>query len=420
MTRKGVWGLQQVRDKQLQSLWEQSYTIWAMGQGNKGEILNNLNGDNASRSSPTQLGGTLANGWATVESGSYGSFFATRENGELWVCGANNQGQLGLNQQGTGDSGSTYRSSPAQVPGTTWDYVKCRMESTIGVKTDGTLWSWGEMQNGSLGQNQSWAAGPQTGVRGFSSPTQIGTDTTWTNNFDCGANVGAIKTDGTLWVWGSNGGGRLGLSQPAGPGQRSSPAQLPGTTWSYFVNGASTNGAIKTDGTLWLWGNNEVGSLGLNNKTDYSSPKQVGTDTTWSDLAMSSSSGEAAVAAVKTDGTMWTWGGNEQGELGQNDKTDYSSPRQIGTGTDWKHVWGDGPEGGRKFWATKTDGTIWNWGNGGYGSLDHNVASSDSHQFSSPTQMGDETVYDGLNKRQVSTNDRHSYIMKPALTPSQL
>ena len=69
MTRKGVWGLQQVRDKQLKSLWEQSYTLWAMGQGNKGEIGNNLNGDNASRSSPTQIG--TDSGWVSVRPGSF-------------------------------------------------------------------------------------------------------------------------------------------------------------------------------------------------------------------------------------------------------------------------------------------------------------------------------------------------------------
>tara|TARA_R100000152_G_C6754527_1_gene178242 strand:- start:43 stop:1299 length:1257 start_codon:yes stop_codon:yes gene_type:complete len=418
MTRKGVWGLQQVRDKYLASLWEQSYTIWAMGQGNYGEMLNNENGDNASRSSPVQLGGTLANGWATVEAGD-GCFYGTRNDGQLWVAGDNEWGQLAQNDRGTGDTGSTRRSSPTQVPGS-WDYVNSGSDSIIGVKTNGTLWAWGRMQSGSLGLNQSWAAGPQTGVQGFSSPVQIGTDTTWTNNFQAGANVGAIKTDGTLWVWGSNGDGRLGLSQPSLPGQRSSPCQLPGTTWSYFANGGTSCGAIKTDGTLWMWGNNEVGELGQNNKTNYNSPRQV-PGSTWSDLAFSTASSEAAVAAVKTDGTLWTWGGNEQGELGQNNLTDYSSPRQMGTGTDWKQVWGDGPEAGRNFWATKTDGTIWNWGNGNYGSLDHNLASSDTgHQFSSPTQMGTETVYSGLNKRQLSVTDRHSYVMKPLLTPSQL
>ena len=420
MTRKGVWGLQQVRDKYLASLWEQSYTIWAMGQGNYGEMLNNQNNDGASRSSPVQLSGTLASGWATVEAGD-GTFYGTRDNGQLWIAGENDYGQLGMNERGTGDSGSTRRSSPTQIPGTTWDYVNSGMKSVVAVKTDGTMWSWGRMQSGSLGLNQSYSAGPGAGVQGFSSPVQIGTDTTWTNNFQAAANVVAIKTNGTLWVWGSNGDGRLGLSQPSGPGQRSSPAQLPGTDWSFCANGGSSNGAIKTNGTLWMWGNNEVGALGQNNKTDYSSPRQVGTNTTWSDLAFSSSGSEAAVAAVKTDGTMWTWGGNEQGELGQNDKTDYSSPRQIGTGTDWKYVWGDGPEGGRNFWATKTDGTVWNWGNGNYGSLDHNLASSDEgHQISSPTQMGAETVYAGLNKRQLSVTDRHTYVMKPLLTPSQL
>tara|TARA_B100001113_G_scaffold25429_1_gene18501 strand:+ start:307 stop:1518 length:1212 start_codon:yes stop_codon:yes gene_type:complete len=403
MTRKGVWGLQQVRDKQLQSLWEQAFYLQAMGQGNYGEILNNENGDGASRSSPTQLGGTLATGWRSIDTGKE-SFLGTRDDGTLWVAGYNQSyGPLGQN------NGTNY-SSPTQVgTDTTWDTVKSKNYTSMAVKTDGTLWMWGRNSAGALGQNNNTH---------YSSPRQVGTNTTWTSKISAGYSVGAIKSDGTLWTWGSGGGGRLGHNSNT---QYSSPKQVgTNTTWSKIVVSGSTMLSLKTDGTLWTWGNNEVGELGLNNKTNYSSPKQVGTDTTWSDVAGSSSSDESGVVAVKTDGTMWSWGGNEQGELGQNDTSDYSSPRQMGTGTDWKHVWGTYSDPGRKFWASKTDGTIWNWGNGNYGSLDHNNNSSTVHQLSSPTQLGTLTSYSSLNNDQVCVCDRVSYILKPLLTPSQL
>jgi alpha-tubulin suppressor-like RCC1 family protein len=91
---------------------------------------------------------------------------------------------------------------------------------------------------------------------------------------------------------------------------------------------------IKTDGTLWCWGKNDEGNLGHNNLTDYSSPKQVGTDTTWDKVT----TGYYTKFATKTDGTFWAWGRNYKGGLGQNQgPSNYrrSSPTQL-PGTDWK------------------------------------------------------------------------------------
>ena len=134
-----------------------------------------------------------------------------------------------------------------------------------------------------------------------------------------------------MWVWGYNFYGQFGLNTR--DERRSSPVQLPGTTWSK-VTGDSDGGvlAVKTDGTAWGWGINEWGMLGLNQAHDLwiSSPTQIGTDTTWSDIR----SGNNVSLATKTDGTAWSWGYNSSGKLGQNNNTTYSSPVQI-PGTDW-------------------------------------------------------------------------------------
>ena len=82
---------------------------------------------------------------------------------------------------------------------------------------------------------------------------------------------------------------------------------------------------------LRSWGYNYYGQLGLSNTTNYSSPKQVGALTTWSNV----SSGRYHSAAIKTDGTLWSWGLNNAGQLGQNTLTNYSSPKQVGTLTTW-------------------------------------------------------------------------------------
>jgi len=98
--------------------------------------------------------------------------------------------------------------------------------------------------------------------------------------------------------------------------------------------GSYSSLAVKTDGTLWSWGQNASGQLGLGNTTNYSSPKQVGALTAWSKIGGS----RYAASAIKTDGTLWAWGSNENGKLGLGNTTYYSSPKQVGVLTTWKAV----------------------------------------------------------------------------------
>ena len=200
------------------------------------------------------------------------------------------------------------------------------------IKTDGTLWSWGIANNGNLGLNDH--------VR-RSSPTQI-PGTTWSNISISTELEVATKTDGTLWTWGVNTNGQLGQNEspgsPATQGSRSSPVQIPGTTWSTGENkiaaAAMAALAIKTNGTLWAWGAAYLGTLGQNetgayNSLMYSSPVQI-PGTTWSTVTV----GGYGVHAMKTDGTLWSWGYGGNGQLAQNNRISYSSPVQI-PGTDW-------------------------------------------------------------------------------------
>ena len=384
-TEKGVWDIQEVRDKQLVSEWSYEGSLdgelYTWGN-NSGGILGHNNMSPSDYSSPRQVPGTT---WVDINSGCpTNSSLATKSDGTLWTWGSNQWGALGQNQPGP-----SYRSSPTQV-GTDTDWTLLSDEDSfdthtvamwdtgLAIKTDGTLWSWG-LYKGTAQNNQTH----------YSSPTQVGADTTWKSVALANpGTAGALKTDGTLWFWGDNNSGQLGQNQGAPSiGKRSSPVQVPGT-WSTFDVGEYANGGIKTNGELWLMGSNARGELGENTPvpTRRSSPVQV-PGTTWSKLSV----GEFQTAAIKTDGTLWSWGYNGMGQLGLNEGPggqpgSYSSPTQVGTDTTWRDI---NIQGAQSLFAIKTDGTLWSWGFNYKGRLGLNQGQPVSK--SSPTQIGSHT-----------------------------
>ena len=128
------------------------------------------------------------------------------------------------------------------------------------------------------------------------------------------AGDGSYYADNTFWSWGDNQIGALGQNQSA-PVFVSSPTQIPGTTWTTKLNaGGPAFGAIKSDGTLWMWGRSDQGQLGQNDTADYSSPVQI-PGTNWSRMLTkySHASQDIGLIATKTDGTLWSWGNNTNG-----------------------------------------------------------------------------------------------------------
>ena len=303
----------------------------------------------------------------------------------LFTWGYNANGELG-------DNTAVNKSNPVQTVagGINWKQTSCGGGS-MAIKTDGTLWTTGyNQQYGYLGDNT---------VISRSSPVQTVTfGTTW-KQVSCGyLNASAIKIDGTLWLWGRNSYGLLGDNTTT---NRSSPVQTVtgGINWKQAAGGRLHTAAIKTDGTLWLWGYGAEGQLGKNTITSISSPLQTTAfGTNWKQV----NCGYLHTAAIKTDGTLWTWGANSFGQLGDNTTTSRSSPIQtIARGTNWKQVSG----GKQHTAATKTDGTLWTWGsNATYGQLGDNTVTSRS----SPVQ----TVAFGTNWKQVDCGYLHTSAIK--------
>ena len=172
-------------------------------------------------------------------------------------------------------------------------------------------------------------------VDNYDKMSQVGSGTDWSKvgKMFGGYGSAAIKTDGTLWMWGNNATGACGINNSTDTAF-SSPVQVPGTTWKAIsIIGTFSGGmATKTDGTLWSWGYNSQGTLGHNTGgagTDRSSPIQVGTDNDWDEPLGALGGYGGGVTVRKTDNTMWAWGSNSYGEQAQNDRVARSSPTQV-------------------------------------------------------------------------------------------
>lgn len=276
-------------------------------------------GNTTDRQSPVQIG--TADNWLQVTAGGFeGSALSLgiRQDGSMWAWGLNTGGRLG-------DGTTIHRFTPWQIGGFTvgWSQLSAGGNHALAVKTDNTLWSWGSSdQYGQLGSTRS----------GPISPVQVGSLTDWVQVSAGSLHSTAVKTDGTLWTWGSNEFGQLGDGTRT---HRSSPVQIGAlTNWSRVSAGGSHSLAVKTDGTLWAWGWNNSGRLGDGTTTSRSSPVQVGALTSWSQIF----AGISQSLAVKTDGTLWAWGVNSSGELGIGDRFSRNSPTQVGSLTSWSQV----------------------------------------------------------------------------------
>jgi alpha-tubulin suppressor-like RCC1 family protein len=365
LTDDPIFGQVDLDDKFITDAWlvdrYVGSAMWAWGKNTNGQLgLNNT----THRSSPVQFGSLLT--WRKVE-GLEDAAAALRTDGTLWMWGANVYGALGQNN-------TTTRSSPVQVGTlTSWKDVAGGSNFVAAVRDNGTLWVWGRGDYGQIGNNS---------IAHRSSPVQVGTGTDWKQvacgNFHCMA----IKQDGTLWGWGRNHLGQVGPTFFDGTiVDRSSPVQIGSLTdWKQVACCGNSTAAIRLDGTLWTWGDNARGQLGIGTVAHRSSPTQVGTLTNWKSIGFQSD----GMAAITADGKLWTWGLNDQGQLGLSDRVHRSSPVQVGSLTNWKQV--ATLQNTKSLLAVKTDGTLWAWGENSSGS--GQLGLNDTVHRSSPVQIG--------------------------------
>jgi alpha-tubulin suppressor-like RCC1 family protein len=323
-------------------------TLWAWGGLNQtGEL--GL-GHNNETFGPVQVG--TADDWIRVAAGDYHTLAIKLNtiNSErtLWAWGSNKE-QLGFDagQLGLGDY--VNRNEPVKVRDDyDWQRVWAGGYHSIALKENRALWAWGLNNSGQIGDNTNDNRNTQQ---------LIGSDR-WQQVSSGTSHTLGIKSDGSLWAWGSNSSGQLGLGNTV---SQNEPVQVgEDTDWATVSAGFDYSLAIKTDGTLYVWGGNSNGQLGIGTFEDINqlTPKAIGTG--WRDVAASRQEGHTL--GIKTNGTLWAWGSNLHGQLGQGDDwfmIDKYIPVQVGTDNDWVKVLA----GDSHSLAVKDDGRVYTWGN---------------------------------------------------------
>jgi len=335
----------------------------------------------------------------TASSGAGGHALALMSDGTVWAWGYNYYGELG---NGT----NTNSNLPLQVKDPAGTGVLTVIASvsagyfhSLALKSDGTVWAWGDNQYGQLGNGTNANSNLPVQVKDPTDPTGYLTGIVAVSAFVHHAL--ALKSDGTVWAWGLGGSGQLGNGTNA---NSSLPVQVKDPTGTVGLTGIASvkafgysSLALKPDGTVWAWGYNVDGELGNGTNANSSLPVQVKDPTGTVGLTgiVSISAFGFHSLALKSDGTVWAWGYNYYGELGNGTNANSSLPVQVyADPIEDIHLTGivSVSAGFYHSLALKPDGTVWAWGDNQYGELGNGTNANSSL----PVQVKDPTGTEGL------------------------
>jgi alpha-tubulin suppressor-like RCC1 family protein len=323
-------------------------TLWSLGEEREAASRGDEDEDAPRTSAPVSSGfpaphplGTDAD-WRQITTARYHTL-GLRTDGTLWGFGDNRQGQLG-------DGTTEERTAPARIGKERWRSVATSPFHTVAIREDGTLWVWGWRAFG-------WEGGPEK----VPSPVQLGTEAGWQDVSCSSSHALAINSDGTLWSYGGNDHGELGL----GKASRMSRFELArvgqGSDWLAASAGNHFSLAIKRDGSLWAFGENYQGQLGDGTTEERPAPVNVGKGSLWRAVH----AGEAHVVAEAMDGSTWTWGSDRLGQLGDGRPLVLLEPAPVQPGSKWRFAAG---EEGTSI-GLRADGAMWSWGSRRVGSF---------------------------------------------------
>ncbi|MCL2557379.1 MAG: hypothetical protein FWE09_02770, partial [Treponema sp.] len=325
-------------------------SLWTWGANNAGQVGDGTTED---RDRPVRIGAGQA--WASVSAGA-GFTSAIASDGSLWLWGNNANGQLG-------DGTTTNRALPVRLDArggpSSWTSVSAGSSHALAIGSDGSLWAWGSGTRGQLGNGR---------MADSRVPVRVGESYGWAHASAGDGHSAAIMADGSLWTWGSNSNGQLGSGASGPRTERSSPVRVGSDNdWAFVSAGWAHTVAVRTDLSLWAWGSGGSGRLGDGTAADQAAPTRVGADRNWATV----SAGREHTVAIGADGSLWAWGSNADGRIGDGFATgggwrnDRHVPTRIAQELDWAFVcagWGHTV-------AAATEGSAWAWGANNRGQL---------------------------------------------------
>ena len=254
----------------------------------------------------------------------------------------------------------------AMMPAAT---IAAGVTHSLAIREDGSLWAWGKNKGGQFddGINMEYID--------WNAPRQMGAGSEWVAVAAGDSHAVAIKANGSLWAWGQNDYGQLGDGTNIG---HNAPARVgKAKGWAAVAAGSRHTLAIKSNGSLWAWGSNEHGQLGDGTNISRTAPVQVGSDKDWKSVSTDCRHN----MAIKADGSLWAWGANDCGQLGDGTDTDRNAPVRVGEAKDWAVV----AVGASHTLAIKNDGSLWAWGS----NHDSEIGTGDSgpNRYAAPVRV---------------------------------
>ena len=357
-------------------------TLWSWGDNSSGELGNLTSGASLSVSSPVLVSGPAGASWSKIAAGQIHALAITTT-GQLYAWGYNGLGEIGNFTSSNSISSPVLVSGPV---GASWAAISGGTEYSLAITTTGQLYAWGgNHPYGNLGNND-----PNT--QPVSSPVLVSgpAGTSWSVVAAGQSHTLALTSSGLLYAWGWNAYGQLGTTQNFVAPNYTTPVTAVTTspaTWlkiSAGNEGGTTGGhtlAIKSDGTLWGWGENRFGELGNLTTTTATQPVLISgpAGASWTAI----STGTTFSLGITTTGVLYGWGDNTTGQLGIGSTTATSSPVAVVTPSaaySWTQI--SAPNQGTTFLGIRSDGTLWAWGLNINGQLGINSTTS---PITSPT-----------------------------------